>query len=173
MGRERTVARGLQADCSSEDELSENRPFRRKQRAVAVRMLVAAVGCAGAVGGALVLTAPGSPDGLADRLRWLATAWLCLGVWLGAAIGAVARLRFFSPEDIAGSSSGLGSPAVRTAKANLQNTLEQVVLAAFAYAGVCLSLGRPDATLVALVALFSMGACYSGRACPTVHFAGR
>jgi hypothetical protein len=47
--------------------------------------------------------------------------------WLAAAIANVARLRFFSPDDIGGSSHSPGSQHIKDAGTILQNTLEQTV----------------------------------------------
>lgn len=80
-------------------------------------------------------------------------------LWLAAAIGDVARRRFFSPGDIGGSGSGIGeSNGVREARAVLQNTLEQTVLAVAAHGALAVRL-MPGATglLPALVALFGVG----------------
>ena len=137
--------------------MSDVHTFRREQTAVAVRMLGAVTASVLVLSAAAMVTWSGRADGLTDRLRWLTGAWMCLGVWLAATIASVARLRFFSPDDIAGSSSGSASPSVRTANASLQNTLEQVVLAAFSYAGLAMTLPRPGAVLVAAAVLFSVG----------------
>jgi hypothetical protein len=50
------------------------------------------------------------------------------------AIGRVANLRFYTPEDIDGAGLTDGTPQTRLHRAILQNTLEQAVLAVAAYA---------------------------------------
>lgn len=94
---------------------------------------------------------------LMDRLRFALRADLLVVGWLAAAIANVARLRFFSEQDIAGSSAAGGSDEVRDAGAILQNTLEQVVLALAAHLIVAATFSRPQALLVALASLFALG----------------
>lgn len=73
------------------------------------------------------------------------------------AIGNVARLRFFSREDIDAAVGTSPTLPVRRASAVLQNTLEQAVLAIGTYA--LLALARPGSagSLIALATLFAVG----------------
>jgi hypothetical protein len=68
------------------------------------------------------------------RLAW-ALQWSLLAILtLMVAIGRVANLRFYTPEDIDGAGLTDGTPQARLHRAILQNTLEQAVLAVAAYA---------------------------------------
>lgn len=131
--------------------------FKREQRGVLVSML-------GALGvSVIVLSAAATMDHgdaaspLMDRLHYaLGTELLVIG-WLAATIANVARLRFFSEQDISGSSGVGASDKVREAGAILQNTLEQVVLATIAHVIAAATLSRSHALLVALASLFALG----------------
>ena len=76
---------------------------------------------------------------------------------LALTIGNVARLRFFSSEDIDAAAGSSTTLPIRRAGAILQNTLEQAVLALGTY--VLLARVRPDgaALLIALATLFALG----------------
>lgn len=71
-----------------------------------------------------------TPDG---RAVLLAKALLVLGLCLAFCIGRMATHRFLSPEDIDGDPHRSDSPKGVELQRILQNTLEQAVLAAFAY----------------------------------------
>jgi hypothetical protein len=71
-----------------------------------------------------------TPDG---RAVLLAKALLVLGLCLTFCIGRMATHRFLSPEDIDGDIHRCDSPKGVELQRILQNTLEQAVLAAFAY----------------------------------------
>lgn len=139
-----------------------DKTFRDEQRRVAFGMAMA-LAITAAV---LALTASwGSSWGsttipvlpVAARLQAALRADLFVVPWLAAAIANVARLRFGSIEDIAGSSAGAGSQPVRDAVAILQNTAEQVVLAVLTHLVCAAVLARPTAMLIALAALFCAG----------------
>lgn len=138
-------------------KMAGDQSFQAQQRAVAIRMLVAIVATVLIACLVAALTRSAAPQSIAHRVQWLVRAELCVGVWLAASIANVARLRFISSDDIAGSSSGQGSRAVRNASSMLQNTLEQAVLAAIAYAGIALSVDRPNIWLLSLAGTFSIG----------------
>ncbi|HET7411890.1 MAG TPA: MAPEG family protein, partial [Pararhizobium sp.] len=74
-----------------------------------------------------------------------------------AAIANVARMRFFSPQDIGGSSTGSASLAVRNARAILQNTLEQVVLAVPVHVALAAVFVTSVPLVFALTVLFAVG----------------
>lgn len=137
--------------------MPEDEAFRREQRRVAVSMALAVT----ITGVVLALAAFWEPEGpaqpVAERLQAALRADVFVVAWLAAAIGNVARLRFFSRDDIAGSGAGAGSQPVREAVAILQNTAEQVVLAVLTHLALAAILGRPTAMLVALAALFCAG----------------
>lgn len=94
---------------------------------------------------------------LAERLIVTARADVFVLCWLAATIGNVARLRFFSTDDIAGSGSGTATAEVGHAKAVLQNTLEQVVLAVPVHVALAVLVASSLPLIVALAALFAIG----------------
>ncbi|MHA6722124.1 MAPEG family protein [Sphingomonas sp. RS2018] len=131
--------------------------FRNEQRRVAWRMGSALVLTIVVLVAAFIVGSSQPAIPLADRLQFaLRTDTLVVG-WLLAAIANVARLRFFSEDDIAGSGAGGGTTRVRNAAAILQNTLEQVVLAVVTHMIVATTFGHPQPILVALTCLFSVG----------------
>jgi hypothetical protein len=94
---------------------------------------------------------------VAERLQAaLRTDLLVIG-WLAAAIANVARLRFFSSDDIAGSRAGPGSKPVQDAGAILQNTLEQCVLAVPTHLAYATVADHPAGVLATLATLFCVG----------------
>lgn len=78
--------------------------FRREQRRVAIRMAAALCVTILVTAGCMYLSVPASRP-MPDRLIAVARADLFVLFWLVATIGNVARLRFFSANDIAGSAS--------------------------------------------------------------------
>ena len=92
-----------------------------------------------------------------DRLRLALHADVFVVAWLAAAIANVARLRFFSAQDIAGSSADDASHDVRTANAILQNTFEQAALAIVTHLIVAATFERSVPVVYALVGLFVIG----------------
>ena len=135
--------------------MATTRGFRKEQRAVALAM-----------GGALltaiiVLSMAALADHavatFASRLQFAIHADLFVIVWLAAAIANVARLRFFSEQDIAGSSAEEASGRVRMASAILQNTSEQVGLAVATHLIVASTFSRSNVLVAALVCLFAIG----------------
>jgi uncharacterized MAPEG superfamily protein len=133
------------------------RSFEREQRGVAFGMAGALATTAVVVGVSLALDHAAPPRELVDRLAHAVRAELLLVPWLAAAIADVARRRFFSARDIAGGGGGDETPAVARARAILQNTLEQVVLASAAQAIVAVTIARSARLSVALAALFALG----------------
>jgi hypothetical protein len=136
--------------------MSAHDAFRREQRQVAAGMLAAALIAVAVIGGALYF-ASGVTQPFNERIAAAFKADLFVAFWLFAAIANVARLRFFSREDIGGSAGMTASRSVRNAGAVLQNTLEQVVLAALVYLALAAVLARPTPLIVALTVLFSLG----------------
>ncbi|CCD92503.1 conserved membrane hypothetical protein [Bradyrhizobium sp. ORS 375] len=136
--------------------MADDAAFRREQRQVAAGMAAAALTGIVAIG--LALAHSGSPaQPAAERLALALRLDLFVVVWLLAAIGNVARLRFFSVQDIAGAATTVASEAVRRGNAILQNTLEQVVLAVAVHLGLAATLADPAPLLTTLVALFGLG----------------
>ena len=132
--------------------------FSRKQRGVAIGMALAAAVTA------LVLASPPQWFGVSleaqvhARMVTAVRAAAITMMWLLAAVANVARGRFMSPADIDGSGFAPASPQLRFSVAMVQNTLEQVVLAAVLYLALA-RLGRPDeaALIPQLAALFCLG----------------
>ena len=107
-----------------------------KQRGVVRGVIPAALlSLVGLCGVSLLLPVSALPvDEPGARLAW-ALQWSLLPILtLMVAIGRVANLRFYTPEDIDGAGLTDGTPQARLHRAILQNTLEQAVLAVAAYA---------------------------------------
>jgi uncharacterized membrane protein YecN with MAPEG domain len=128
--------------------------FRREQRGVGVRMAGAALVTAAVIAAALTF---GPTAALAQRLAVAILVDLTVLAWLAGGIAKVARLRFFSPTDIAGSGRTDASSAVRDASAILQNTLEQVVLAVPVHIAAAMVIDRSVTLLIALGLIFTIG----------------
>lgn len=136
--------------------MTSAREFKKEQRGVAMAMaaaLVTTIVVLSAVAAAQAADAVPFPDRLQGALR----ADLLVVAWLAAAIANVARLRFFSADDIAGSSAETASGKVRVASAILQNTFEQAGLAVVAHMIVAATFNRSSALIVALALLFALG----------------
>ena len=135
--------------------------LRQMQRGVAGAMLGAFCTAILVLGVAAWADGRAAPLAFGARLQCALRADLLVIGWLAAAIANVARLRFFSARDIAGSSSGAnadaGSDAVRVAGAILQNTAEQVVLAIVTHLIVAATFDRANIAIVALARLFAIG----------------
>ncbi|GLH80788.1 hypothetical protein SSBR45G_56970 [Bradyrhizobium sp. SSBR45G] len=136
--------------------MADDAAFHREQRHVAAGMAAAALIAVTAIGLALWRSG-GAAQPAAERLATALRLDLLVIVWLLGAIGNVARLRFFSAQDIAGAAATVASDAVRRGNAILQNTLEQAVLAVAVHLGLAATLPRPEVLLVTLVVLFGLG----------------
>ncbi|MGJ5175545.1 MAPEG family protein [Bradyrhizobium oligotrophicum] len=130
--------------------------FHREQKQVAGGMAAAALIAIVAIGIAL-WQADGPAQPAAGRLATALKLDLFVIVWLLASIGNVARLRFFSAQDIAGSATTVATEAVRRGNAILQNTLEQAVLAVSVHLALAAILPDPRTLLTTLVVLFGLG----------------
>ena len=130
--------------------------FQQEQRGVALRM-AAALCVTILVSATCLYRGAAAPATLAERLIVTARADVLVLCWLAAAIGNVARLRFFSADDIAGSGSGTATAEVGRANAVLQNTLEQVVLAVPVHVALAVVVASSVPLIVALAALFAIG----------------
>ncbi|WP_156680363.1 MAPEG family protein [Sphingomonas profundi] len=133
------------------------RSFRREQRGVAVAMAIALGITIVALGLAATLDRGAAQVPFALRLRSALRADLLVIGWLAATIANVARLRFLSERDIAGSAGEAGSDEVRRAGAILQNTLEQVVPAVCAHMIVAATFARPEPLVWTMAGLFAIG----------------
>ncbi|VWX51371.1 MAPEG family protein [Novosphingobium sp. 9U] len=131
--------------------------FRREQRGVAIGM-GAALGIAVIALGLAVWAGKGTAvDPFAERLQWTLRADGFVVIWLVATVANVARQRFFSEQDIAGSGSTDASDRVRMASAITQNSLEQTVIAIGAHLVVTATFDASQTIVATLVALFCLG----------------
>lgn len=134
--------------------LTEEQTGVLKGMAAGVGITLAAMACA------VKLLGPQSASiDLAGRIAMCAISLLAPAIALAFAIARLARFRFLSPQDIAGSaSSGSGSSKALLLQSLLQNTLEQAVLAVLAYAAwAALAPGHFMAALPAAAVLFLLG----------------
>ncbi len=92
-----------------------------------------------------------------ERLQFVLRADLMVTLWLVAAIGNLARLRFFSQWDFGGAAGGGDSKHKVRANAVLQDTLEQVVLAVTAHLVLAATLNRIEMVVRGLIGLFVIG----------------
>jgi len=99
----------------------------------------------------------GSAAPLSRRLATAIMVDLTVVAWLAGGIANVARLRFFSPTDIAGGGRTEASTVVRDASAILQNSLEQVVLAIPVHFAAAVVMERSATLLIALGLTFTIG----------------
>jgi hypothetical protein len=77
----------------------------------------------------------GAPAPHVDRLALWAACSASAACWLAIAVALQARHRFFSPADIDGAGLTAASAPAQLLQALVQNTAEQTLLAALAYAG--------------------------------------
>lgn len=101
---------------------------------------------------------PGSIVGITERLAFTLKLETVLATWLALSIGLLARHRFFNVADLDGSGLTPGSDKARILQANLQNTLEQTLLAVLVHL-IWASYMPADFLMVipAAVALFIIG----------------
>lgn len=130
--------------------------FEREQRGVAIRMVLALCAALLVTAACIYICVPASRP-LSDRLVAVAMADLLVLFWLAATIGNVARLRFVSANDIAGSASTTSTADVSRANAILQNTLEQVVLAVPIHVTLAVLIKSSVPLVVALASFFAIG----------------
>lgn len=107
--------------------------FRRKQGATAVGIAAALVSTAiGFSLPAVIPDFPIAPTGAAERIALWCAAETFVVFWLVLCVARLARHRFFDEADIdAGGASG--SARALSLQAQLQNTLEQAILAGFSH----------------------------------------
>ena len=130
--------------------------FQREQRGVAIRMVAALCVTILVTAACMYMSVPASRP-LQDRLIAVARADLLVLFWLAATIGNVARLRFFSANDIAGSARSTSSADVSSANAVLHNTLEQVALAVPIHVALAVLVASSVPLIIALSMLFAIG----------------
>jgi hypothetical protein len=112
----------------------------QQQKGVFAGMVCAALLTAGTF---LSPILPSVADGMEEHLKlWLACSLIC-GFWLMIGVVRLARHRFFTAEDIDGGGLNTNSPRANLLQAQLQNSLEQTVLAVIAY-GAWIYFAAPD-----------------------------
>jgi hypothetical protein len=125
-------------------------------RGIVPALAVSVTGIAGAIWLSPGWLIPG--DDPAGRIAFVMRWDLLVVFWLIVQTGALARLRFFSPEDIDGGGMSAGTAAARKGQAILQNTLEQVVLAVFVHvAWAAIMPVRALAAIPVAAVLFAIG----------------
>lgn len=98
------------------------------------------------------------PDNLVDRLAFTLRANLIIGLWVVLAVRRVAKVRFESAEDNAGSAFSPPSARLAVPAAFLQNTLEQGFIATVGMLALATVEGEAALAYVsAAVLLFSLG----------------
>ena len=112
--------------------------FDRDQRSIVLQSALAVLLCAVVLGAGYRLLPPelvgaGTPMALADRLAFALKWDLLIFIWFAGSVGAVSQKRFWTPADRHGSAYSEASPGLAVRRANLQNTLEQTVLASGAH----------------------------------------
>lgn len=132
--------------------------FQRERLRAARRVFLAVSLSAAVLALSQLLPPPTGLGHLSSRLAYALRADLFVIAWVALGVIAVARIRFDSPADMAG--SGLSQPSERIAvpRAILQNTLEQAVFAVVVHLALA-TLLRPDEMRVipAAVLLFCLG----------------
>ena len=137
--------------------------YDREQRSIVLQSALAVLLCAAVIGGGYLWLPPelvgvATPMTLADRLAFVLKWDLLIFIWLGGSVGAVSRKRFWTPADRHGSAYSESSPALAVRRANLQNTLEQTVLASSAHLILAAVLRGEELVLIPLmVLLFLVG----------------
>lgn len=137
--------------------MGDERAFKAEQRGVAIRMASALL-LTIVVLGLVAFATHGCgvvpfPQRLQDALR----IDLLVVLWVAVGIANVARLRFFSEQDIAGSGSQQAPDQVRIANAVLENSFEQAVLAIVTHLIVAATFAGSTPLIAALACLFVVG----------------
>lgn len=98
------------------------------------------------------------PEALDERLAFALRADLVIALWVVLGVRMVAKVRFRSAEDNAGSAYGPPSRRLAVPKAFLQNTLEQAFITSVGMLALATVGGEAAlAYIVATVILFSLG----------------
>jgi hypothetical protein len=135
-----------------------SRSFAAEQRGVAVRMAAAAVTAAIALGAGIAIAPDLGIATLTDRIAFALRCDVFVFGWVVVMIARIAAMRFFSAADIDSSGGSTPSSQVINARAGLQNTLEQAVIAAPAHLALATLL--PARILVVIpiaIVLFGVG----------------
>lgn len=137
--------------------------FDREQRSIVMQSALAVLLCAAVLASGYWWLPPElvgvrTPMALADRFAFALKWNLLIFIWLAGSVRAVSKKRFWSPADRHGSAYSEASPALAVRRANLQNTLEQTVLAVGAHLILATVLRDEELVLIPLlVLLFLVG----------------
>lgn len=137
--------------------------FDPEQKSIVRQSALAVLLCAAVLGGGYLWLPPEfvgvtAPMALADRLAFVLKWDLLTFIWLAGSVGAVSQKRFWTPADRHGSAYSEASPALAVRRANLQNTLEQTVIASGAHLILATVLRDAELVLIPLlVLLFVVG----------------
>lgn len=137
--------------------------FDPEQKSIVRQSALAVLLCAAVLGGGYLWLPPEFvsvtvPMALADRLAFALKWDLLIFIWLAGSVGAVSQKRFWTSADRHGSAYSEASPGISARRANLQNTLEQTVLASGAHLILATVLRDEELVLIPmLVLLFLVG----------------
>lgn len=137
--------------------MADERAFKAEQRGVAIGMASALLLTIVVLGLVAFATHGGSPPPFPQRLQDALRLDLLVILWVAAGIANVARLRFFSEQDIAGSGAQQASDQVRIANAILENSFEQALLAIVTHLIVAATFAGSTPLIAALASLFAVG----------------
>ncbi|QDC40265.1 MAPEG family protein [Sphingobium fuliginis] len=132
--------------------------FDYEQRSIVMQSALAVLLCAVVLGGGYLCIPPElvgvpTPMALEDRLGFALKWDLLILFWLAGSVGAVSQKRFWHPADRHGSAYSEPSPALAVCQANLQNTLEQAVLALSAHLILATVLLERELVLIPLLVM--------------------
>jgi hypothetical protein len=132
----------------------------REQARVRRQAAIAFIVCLGVLG-ATTYAAPvwfDLPTELAERFAFVLRVDIVVALWVVLAIRMVAKIRFNSAEDNAGSAFARPSPRLAVPGAFLQNTLEQAFIAVLGHLALATTAGEwPLGYVVGSVILFCIG----------------
>ncbi len=137
--------------------MADERAFKAEQRGVAIGMASALLLTMVVLGLVALATHGRSEPAFQQRLQDALRIDLLVILWVAAGIANVARLRFFSAKDIAGSGAQQASDQVRIANAILENSFEQAVLAIVTHLIVAATFAGSTPLIAALACLFAVG----------------
>jgi uncharacterized membrane protein YecN with MAPEG domain len=137
--------------------MADEQIFKAEQRGVAIAMASALFLTIVVLGLVAFATHGGSTPPFPQRLQDALRIDLIVILWVAAGIANVARLRFFSQQDIAGSGGNNASAQVRVANAILENSFEQAVLAIVTHLIVAATFAASTPLIAALASLFAVG----------------
>ncbi|MET3725147.1 MAPEG family protein [Sphingomonas trueperi] len=137
--------------------MADERAFKVEQRGVAIGMASALLLTIVVLGLVALTTHSGSAPTFPQRLQDALRIDLLVILWVAAGIANVARLRFFSEQDIGGSGGQQASEQIRIGNAVLENSFEQAVLAIVTHLIVAATFVGSTPLIAALASLFAVG----------------